>query len=37
MFCPSSAPAGLVPKRSVLNNGLVLLTSEQRTLPMVSS
>jgi zinc protease len=36
MFCSSSAPAGLVPKRSVLNNGLVLLTSEQRALPMVS-
>jgi zinc protease len=36
MFCPSSAPAGMVPKRSVLNNGLVLLTSEQRALPMVS-
>src|SRR3990172_934916 len=32
----SSAQAGLVPKRSVLDNGMVLLTSEQRTLPMVS-
>jgi len=31
-----SAQAGLVPKRSVLDNGMVLLTSEQRTLPMVS-
>jgi zinc protease len=28
--------AGLVPKRSVLDNGIVLLTSEQRALPMVS-
>jgi zinc protease len=26
----------MVPKRTVLNNGLVLLTSEQRALPMVS-
>jgi len=32
----SSAQAGRVPKRSVLDNGMVLLTSEQRTLPMVS-
>jgi zinc protease len=31
-----AARAGMVPKRSVLNNGLVLLTSEQRALPMVS-
>ena len=28
--------AGLVPKRSVLENGMVLLTSEQKALPMVS-
>jgi zinc protease len=28
--------AALVPKRSVLDNGLVLLTSQQRSLPMVS-
>lgn len=28
--------AGVVPKRSVLSNGLVLLTSEQRSLPMVA-
>ena len=28
--------AGLVPKRSVLDNGIVLLTSEQKALPMVS-
>ena len=28
--------AGIIPKRSVLSNGMVLLTSEQRTLPMVS-
>ena len=32
----TSAHAGMVPKRSVLSNGLVLLTSEQRALPMVS-
>ena len=32
----ASSLAGMVPKRSVLNNGLVLLTSEQRALPMVS-
>ena len=28
--------AGVVPKRSVLDNGIVLLTSEQKALPMVS-
>ena len=28
--------AALIPKRSVLDNGLVLVTSEQRALPMVS-
>ena len=28
--------AAMTPHRSVLNNGMVLLTSEQRTLPMVS-
>jgi len=28
--------AGVMPKRSVLGNGMVLLTSEQRSLPMVS-
>jgi zinc protease len=33
---PTALHAGLVPKRAVLGNGLVLLTSEQRTLPMVS-
>lgn len=32
----SPARAGMVPKRMVLDNGLVLLTSEQRALPMVS-
>lgn len=32
----SPLQAGLVPKRTVLDNGLVLLTSEQRALPMVS-
>jgi zinc protease len=31
-----SSEAALAPKRSVLDNGLVLLTSEQRALPMVS-
>jgi len=35
-FYVPSAHAGMVPKRSVLSNGLVLLTSEQRALPMVS-
>jgi zinc protease len=30
------AAAGMAPKRSVLENGIVLLTSEQRALPMVS-
>ena len=35
-FYVTSAHAGMVPKRSVLSNGLVLLTSEQRALPMVS-
>ncbi len=30
------AHADMVPKRSVLNNGMVLLTSEQRALPMVA-
>ena len=33
---PVSAEAGMTPKRTVLNNGMVLLTSEQRALPMVS-
>lgn len=32
----SSAEAAMTAKRTVLNNGMVLLTSEQRTLPMVS-
>jgi zinc protease len=32
----SPSVAAMVPKRTVLNNGLVLLTSEQRALPMVS-
>jgi zinc protease len=31
-----SSEAAMTPKRTVLNNGMVLLTSEQRTLPMVS-
>jgi len=35
-FYVTSAHAGMVPKRSTLSNGLVLLTSEQRALPMVS-
>jgi zinc protease len=33
---PPFARAGMVPQRSVLDNGVVLLTSEQRALPMVS-
>ncbi len=33
---PGSPEGALVPKRSVLENGLVLLTSEQKALPMVS-
>ncbi|MGE5218427.1 MAG: M16 family metallopeptidase [Chloroflexota bacterium] len=36
IFSVFPAWAGIVPKRMVLDNGLVLLTSEQRTLPMVS-
>jgi zinc protease len=32
----TAAQGAMVPKRSVLSNGLVLLTSEQRALPMVS-
>src|ERR687891_2497365 len=36
MFGATSAQTGMVPKRSVLANGMVLLTSEQRALPMVS-
>ncbi|MBM2805684.1 MAG: putative Peptidase domain protein, involved in ppq synthesis (ppqG) [Deltaproteobacteria bacterium] len=34
--CAPRAEASMVPKRSVLNNGMVLLTSEQRALPMVA-
>ena len=30
------ATANMVPQRSVLGNGMILLTSEQRALPMVS-
>jgi len=33
---PVSAEAGMTAKRTVLNNGMVLLTSEQRALPLVS-
>lgn len=33
---PLSLAARLLPQRSVLENGLVVLTSEQRTLPMVT-
>lgn len=33
---PSSLDARFLPQRSVLENGLVLLTSEQRALPMVT-
>ena len=32
----AAATGGMVPRRSVLQNGLILLTSEQRALPMVS-
>ena len=32
----AAATGGVVPRRSVLQNGLILLTSEQRALPMVS-
>jgi zinc protease len=35
-ICAFQAWGGMVPKRTVLNNGMVLLTSEQRALPMVS-
>jgi zinc protease len=34
--CALQAWGGTVPKRTVLSNGMVLLTSEQRALPMVS-
>ncbi|HXV81868.1 MAG TPA: pitrilysin family protein [Candidatus Binatia bacterium] len=33
---PAPALANMVPQRSVLGNGMILLTSEQRALPMVS-
>jgi zinc protease len=33
---PDPSNAALMPRRSVLENGMILLTSEQRTLPMVS-
>jgi len=33
---PSSSDARLAPRRAVLENGLVVLTSEQRALPMVT-
>jgi zinc protease len=33
---PALGEAAMTPHRAVLNNGMVLLTSEQRTLPMVS-
>jgi zinc protease len=32
----AAATGGMVPRRSALQNGLILLTSEQRALPMVS-
>ncbi|MSP41181.1 MAG: insulinase family protein [Deltaproteobacteria bacterium] len=35
-FVSSGADADMVPKRSALSNGMVLLTSEQRALPMVA-
>src|SRR5262245_28113231 len=36
VFLGASAQAGMTPKRSQLSNGMVLLTSEQHALPMVS-
>src|SRR5688572_32950775 len=36
LVSPGFGQTALTPRRSVLNNGIVLLTSEQRTLPMVS-
>lgn len=36
ILLPSAAPARLAPQRSVLANGLILLTSEQRSLPMIT-
>jgi len=36
LLVSSPAASGIAPKRSVLSNGMVLLTSEQRALPMVS-
>ena len=36
IICAVQAWGGMVPKRTVLNDGMVLLTSEQRALPMVS-
>jgi zinc protease len=35
-ICVFQAWGGMVPKRTILSNGMVLLTSEQRALPMVS-
>src|SRR5687768_6715952 len=35
-YLPATTMSAMVPQRSVLDNGLILLTSEQRTLPMVS-
>lgn len=36
VFIPSFLQARLLPQRSVLENGLILLTSEQKSLPMVT-
>jgi len=36
MLAGATAAAGITPKRMVLDNGIILLTSEQRALPMVS-
>jgi zinc protease len=36
ILAAAAAGADMVPKRSVLSNGMVLLTSEQRALPMVA-
>jgi len=36
LITPGKAEGGLAPKRSTLRNGVVLLTSEQQSLPMVT-
>lgn len=36
LVIPAVVPGGIVPQRSVLQNGMILLTSEQKALPMVT-